>query len=156
MQRRSSGWDKKWQAKWAKQFGQPYPHTDEDFLQLLALCKLPIKLLYDRDAAIGAIEKRLLYEQLRAEAEQRPAQEQINQCQPDVCPEEPELSPVQSAVYEVLTDQYQRIKPIVEASRVSEGQVRRELPNLRRMNLVEHRRGHGYRRKQPNARALRA
>ena len=60
---------------------------------------------------------------------------------------EVDLTSVQDAVYRVLTDEYQSAADIAAAAVVSDVAVRRELPNLKRMGLVDHKTRVGYRRK---------
>ena len=59
----------------------------------------------------------------------------------------PELTPVQEAIYGVLTDEYQTVPQIAGAAGVNDDSVRRELGNLKlRLRLVDHKHGKGYRR----------
>jgi hypothetical protein len=58
----------------------------------------------------------------------------------------PELSPVQAAIYQVLTDELWPVRDIANASHCDERHVYRELANLARMGLAENCRGKGYRR----------
>lgn len=59
----------------------------------------------------------------------------------------PDLTSVQDAVYRALTDEYQSAMDIATAAGVDAIAARRELPNLKRMNLVDHKPRVGYRRK---------
>jgi hypothetical protein len=68
----------------------------------------------------------------------------------------PDLSPVQDAIYRALTSEYQSAADIAKTAHCDERQARRELPNLKRLGLVDHKQRVGYRRAPSNARALRA
>jgi hypothetical protein len=57
-----------------------------------------------------------------------------------------DLSPVQDAVYRALTGEFQSADDIARAAHCDPLQARRELPNLKRMRLVDHKSRVGYRR----------
>lgn len=57
------------------------------------------------------------------------------------------LSPSQEAIYESLTADYQTAEKIAKTAGYEVELVRRELPNLKRMGLVDHKPRTGYRRK---------
>lgn len=58
-----------------------------------------------------------------------------------------DLTPVQDAIYRTLTSEYQSAVDIADSAGVSREQARRELPNLNRFGLVEHKNRVGYRKK---------
>lgn len=59
----------------------------------------------------------------------------------------PDLSPTQELIWAALTSEYKSAKDIAKLSGVDDAQVRRELPNMVRMEIVEHQSRVGYRRK---------
>jgi hypothetical protein len=56
------------------------------------------------------------------------------------------LTPTQDAIFRALTDEFQPNDDIAEAARIDPDEVRRQLPNLKRLGLAQNERGKGYRR----------
>lgn len=71
------------------------------------------------------------------------SQENIENGQP---PSLIDLTPNQEAVYQALSAEFKRVPKIAKESNVPESEVRRQLPNLVRLKLADHKHGIGYRR----------